>query len=198
MSDRIKHFIFRSIAAAFLLPVLIFGLCSCSELVDVLESGLNEMYGNSETESTRHSKRDVESSDYTYVTLEPTGIYTEESEAQKAPDYDHVSSIYVYSVWYDPTEDNPAKSLKARSKDTFALKGVFYFSEPLTAVFDAKLFKGNELLLKRTVEMKDNITAEADFSAGLEGFGVFDEGIYRIELVYDGRSIAFTPDFEVY
>ena len=46
--------------------------------------------------------------------------------------------------------------------------------------------------------MKDNVTAEADFSAGLEGFGVFDEGIYRIELVYDGRSIAFTPDFEVY
>ena len=198
MSDRSKHFNLRCIAAAFLLPVLILGLCSCSALVDVLESELEEMHSSSENEYNRHSRRDTESSDYTYVTLEPTGIYVEESEDTEEPDFEHVSSVYIYSVWYDPTEDNPAEDLKARSKDSFALKGVFYFSEPLTAVFDAKLFKDNDLLLTKTVVMKDNVTAEADFSAGLEGFGVFDEGIYRIELVYDSRSIAFTPAFEVY
>ena len=40
--------------------------------------------------------------------------------------------------------------------------------------------------------MYDNVTAEADFSAGLEGLGTFEPGDYTVELYYNGEFIAKT------
>ena len=192
MANRGIHLIFSQAAAVLLSLSVVFSFTSCSEIEDMIESGIREALGE---EETRHTRNDEE--DYTYETLEPAGIYPSATGASR-PDADYISSVYVYSVWYDPVEDNPYPDVGMRSEDSFALKGVFYFSEPLTASFEAKLYKDNKVLLTRNVSLKDNVTAEADFSAGLEGFGVFDKGIYKIELDYDGNMIAFTPDIEVY
>ena len=198
MAERIRHFHFKHIAAAFLSLAFIFGFCSCSMIEDILESGLEELNGSEDSDRTKHTRHDSETSEYTYKTLEPTGTYPDETEDQFRPDYAYVSSVYVYSIWYDPTEDNPLRVLNMESKDAFALKGVFYFSTPLSVEFEAKLYKNDAVLLTRTVKLKDNVTGEADFSAGLEGFGVFEKGFYKIELLYDGETLGYTPIFEVY
>ena len=194
MANQRIHLIFSQAAAVVLSLSVVFGFTSCSEIEDMLESGIREALGE---EETRHTRHDEDEDDYTYETLEPTGIYTDETESVR-PDTDYINSVYIYSVWYDPVEDNPYLDTGMRSEDSFALKGVFYFSAPLTASFEARLYKDNKVLLTRKVSLKDNVTAEADFSAGLEGFGVFDKGTYKIELVYDSNSIAFTPELEVY
>ena len=112
--------------------------------------------------------------------------------------YDYVKSVCVYSVWYDPTEDNPAEYTSVAKDDAYALKGVFYFTTPLTASFEAKLYKDGQVILTKNLELNNDITAEADFSAGLEWSGVFDEGNYIVELFFEGKSVASTDVLEVY
>ena len=74
---------------------------------------------------------------------------------------------------------------------------IFYFSSPLYATFEARLYKDGELLLTRDVTLVNEVTAECDFSAGLEGLGTFESGSYMIELLYEGESISVTDSLEV-
>ena len=82
-------------------------------------------------------------------------------------------------------------------ENAFAIKGVFYFSTPLTTTFEAKLYQDGELILTKEIVLNNNITAEADFSAGLEGWGTFDAGSYTIELFFEGDSVAITDSLYV-
>ena len=67
----------------------------------------------------------------------------------------------------------------------------------MTADFETKLYKGDSVLLTGQVKMRDNVTAEADFSAGLEDSGTFEVGDYRIELLYKGETVAVTSIMRV-
>lgn len=136
----------------------------------------------------------------TLITAETSETETTGTSAtteQTVPDIDYIRGACVYSVWYDAVIDNPADYESIDSGDAFALKGVFYFNTPLTAVFEARLYKDGAVLLKRDVKLKENVTAEADFSAGLEGFGTFERGDYYIELFYKGESVATTSKMRV-
>ena len=197
MADRKgKHYL-KIIPALLLAVPLLFGIASCSAIRNIL--------GSEETHSGRIRSSDpskpehggVQTSETTYETMEPTGTYATETSETQELDYDYVENLYVYCIWYDPTEDNPVYNLYFDSKEMFALKGVFYFSEPLTTVFEAKLYMNDEVLLTRQVKLNDNVTAEADFSAGLEGMGTFAPGTYKIELLYNGETVAVTNAIEV-
>ena len=133
----------------------------------------------------------------TYESLPPTGTYTSSTAETTELAYSFVKESFVYSVWYDVTTDNPAEYGSVGSDKAFALKGVFYFSEPLKTVFEARLLKGDEVILTRNVNMYDNVTAEADFSAGLEGLGTFEPGDYTVELYFGGELVARTDIMRV-
>ena len=62
---------------------------------------------------------------------------------------------------------------------------------------EAKLYQDGELILTKEIVLNNNITAEADFSAGLEGWGTFDAGSYTIELFFEGDSVAITDSLYV-
>ena len=94
-------------------------------------------------------------------------------------------------------DDNPVDYDSVNTEDAFALKGVFYFNTPITGVFEAYLYKDDSVLMTRNVNMKNNVTAEADFSAGLEGLGTFEPGEYYVELYFDGELIASTSVMRV-
>lgn len=134
------------------------------------------------------------------VTPSPeTSASSEPSETTKpkGPDYDTVKDVYVYAVWYDAVESNPVNYNSIESRKAFALKGVFYFSTPLSVSFEANLYKDDSVIMTREIKLNDNVTAEADFSAGLEGTGNFDTGDYYIELLYDGKPVANTSKMRV-
>ena len=65
-------------------------------------------------------------------------------------------------------------------------------------MFEARLLKDDEVILTKTITLKDNVTAECDFSAGLEGWGVFEAGDYTVELYFDGEYVGATDKLEVY
>ena len=138
-----------------------------------------------ETSETSETSETTETIDIT-ITAVPT-----------EPDIDYIRDAWVYSVWYDPVESNPADYDTISSDEAFALKGVFYFNTLLTADFETKLYKGDSVLLTGQVKMRDNVTAEADFSAGLEDIGTFEAGDYRIELLYKGETVAVTSIMRV-
>ena len=157
-----------------------------------------------ETEVTENNKPETRSSE-TYVTPVPTVTLppetsstssettkTSETTAFPRPDIGQVKDALVYSVWYDAVDDNPVDYSDISSEDAFALKGVFYFNTPLTCSFVANLCKDNEILFTKTVTLKNNVTAEADFSAGLEGLGTFEPGDYYVELFFEGEFVSST------
>ena len=146
------------------------------------------------TRNSEKSKREGNEPDPTETVIPTNPDPTDTVEIN----YDYVKSVCVYSVWYDPTEDNPADYTSVAKDDAFALKGVFYFTTPLTASFEAKLYKDGQVILTKNIELDNDITAEADFSAGLEWSGVFDEGNYTVELLFEGKSVASTDVLEVY
>lgn len=195
MADRISHQMIKKITAALLTLPLVISIASCSA-IDIL--GSEETHGgrirSSEPSKPEHGSRGTEP---TYETMEPTGSYTSETYVMTDPDFDYISSVYVYSIWYDPTEDNPVYYQVFDTEDMFAMKGVFYFSVPLNATFEARLYKDGEVLLTREVVLKDNVTAEADFSAGMEGWGTFAPGDYYVELLFEGRRVAVTNSIGV-
>ena len=183
--------IFIRIAAALLLVPFLCGITSCSMLKDILNG---KEPGNSSTATKDPYGRDPDAS---YESLEPTGSYTSEAFDNKAADADFIKSILVHSVWYDVVSGNPADYDSISSEKAFALKGVFYFSEPLTAVFEARLCKDGETILKREVKIDRDVTCGCDFSAGLEGLGTFDAGSYTVVLLYDGIEVAKTDVMRV-
>ena len=72
-----------------------------------------------------------------------------------------------------------------------------YFNTPITGVFESYLYKDDSVLMTRNVNMRNNVTAEADFSAGLEGLGTFEPGEYYVELYFDGERIASSTVMKV-
>lgn len=174
----------RGMIAAVLSFSLLLGITSCTVL-------LEELYEAYESNNTGASgvPRDTEE---TFESFEPTGSYTSDTAETTEISVNFVKSSYVYSVWYDVASDNPVDYSSIASEKAYALKGVFYFSSPITAVLEAKILKDDEVVLTRNVNMYDNVTAEADFSAGLEGLGTFEPGDYTVELYYNGEFIAKT------
>ena len=163
---------------------------SCQSIIEEMI----EIYNSVEAEeSTGDTDIPVE----TYESLPPTGSYTSSTAETREPDYGYIKEHFVYSVWYDATSDNPADYDSIASEKAFALKGVFYFSVPLKTVFEARILKGDEVVLTRNVNMYDNVTAEADFSAGLEGLGTFEPGDYTVELYFNGELVARTDIMRV-
>ena len=126
-----------------------------------------------------------------------SSVETSESATVTELNAEYVKELCVYSVWYDAVESNPVDYSSIESKDAFALKGVFYFSTPLTTVFQTRLYKDDSPVLDGEVKMKENVTAEADFSAGLAGLGTFESGEYHIELLFDGETVARTSKMRV-
>ena len=199
------------------LLILSFTLCSVS-------CSLSGSKGRGRIMNSSPSKPETQSTEVTVVsseTAEPTPVQTtettetteitgttetgetsetsgtSESTTESRLTYEEVSQAYIYSVWYDAVDSNPADYDEIDSNDAFALKGVFYFNKPLTAVFEANLYKGDELVMTREVRLRENVTAEADFSAGLAGLGTFAPGDYTVELLYEGENIAVTPSMRV-
>jgi len=167
------------------------------------------------------SKPETQSTEITNVTTETSGTApvetsettgtTETTESSQTSEssvisettvesrltFDDVREAYIYSVWYDAVDSNPADYDEIYTDDAFALKGVFYFNKPLTTVFEAVLYRDDEVVMSREVKLKDNVTAEADFSAGLAGMGTFAPGAYYVELLYEGNKVAVTPYMRV-
>ena len=179
------------------------GVTSCSMIEDILELELDD------DDDDRHSGRvtneehskpkwdNVTVPTDTYETIEPTGSYTSPTYETHEITSDYLTDICVYNVWYDPIDDNPIDYTYVYSEDAFALKGVFYFSAPLDVTFEAQLYKDNDIVMTREVTLNGEVTAECDFSAGLEGLGTFESGTYMIELLYEGESISITDSIEV-
>ena len=194
MANR-KASIGTRIAAGLLSLSVLATFCSCSILGD-----LRDDTDGSRTYSSERSKPEgnpQETSESTYETMEPTGTYITESTEPVELDIGFVSGAYLTSTWYDVIDDNPVDYDSVNTEDAFALKGVFYFNTPITGVFEAYLYKADSVLMTRHVNMKNNVTAEADFSAGLEGLGTFEPGEYYVELYFDGELIASTSVMRV-
>ena len=197
MTNRKLRKIARNILTASIVLVLVFSLCSCSEAVRALRIAFgdeNVDFEDPDSESVRRRKVPTYE---TYETLQPSGTYSTESLDPVDYDIDYIRSVCIYTVWYDAIDDNPVKEQYVNKEDAFAIKGVFYFSVPLTTSFEARLYQDGDLILTKEIVLNNNVTAEADFSAGLEGWGTFSAGTYTIELLFEGESVAVTDDFYV-
>lgn len=187
MANR-KALIRTRIAAGLLSLSVLASFCSCSILGDLRDdTDGSRTYSSERFKPEGNSQETTES---TYETMEPTGTYITETTEPVELDFGFVSGAYLTSSWYDIIDDNPISNDSVNSEDAFALKAVFYFNTPITGVFEAYLYKDDSVLLTRNVNMRNNVTAEADFSAGLEGLGTFEPGEYFIELYFDGELVA--------
>ena len=180
----------KGLMAALLSLSVLLSVSSCTSIMEEMLDIYNSVEGD---ESTGDTDLPIE----TYESLPPTGTYTSSTAETTELAYSFVKESCVYSVWYDVSTDNPADYDWIASEKAYALKGVFYFSSPLRTVFEARLLKGDEVILTRNVNMYDNVTAEADFSAGLEGLGTFEPGDYTVELYFDGELVAKTDIMRV-
>ena len=168
---------------------------SCSILGDI--RGDTDGSRTYSTEKRKPEGNQSETPETTYETMEPTGTYVIETTEPVYVDFSYVQDVYLTSTWYDVVDDNPIDHDYVNSEDAFALKGVFYFSTPLNCVFEAYLYKDDEVLLTRDLKLNDKVVAEADFSAGLEGLGTFEPGKYYIQLFLDGEYVASTTTMTV-
>ncbi len=180
----------KGLMAALLSLLVLLSVSSCMSIMEEMLDIYNSVEAD---ESTGDTDLPIE----TYESLPPTGTYTSSTAETTELVYSFVKESCVYSVWYDVSTDNPADYDWIASEKTYALKGVFYFSSPLRTVFEARLLRGDEVILTRNVNMYDNVTAEADFSAGLEGLGTFEPGDYTVELYFDGELVAKTDIMRV-
>lgn len=194
MANR-KALIGTRIAAGLLSLSVLSSFCSCSILDDFRDdTDGSRTYSSEKFKPEGNSQETTET---TYETMEPTGTYIIETTAPVDLDAGLVSGAYLTSSWYDVVDDNPVNYDSVNTEDAFALKAVFYFNTPITGVFEAYLYKDNSVLMTRYVNMRNNVTAEADFSAGLEGLGTFEPGEYYVELYFDGELIASSTVMKV-
>ena len=190
------HIIITAIVLLTLTVFIVFSACSrIDDDVFETETTAISVSEKPETRPTETSKIHVTNTPPATETTETTRsiVMTENPNS----DIEHVKDVYVYSVWYDAVESNPADYDSIESRKASALKGVFYFSEPLTIDLQARLYKDDTLFMTRVIKMKDNVTAEADFSASFEDFDSFKSGEYYIELLLDGEPIATTSVMRV-
>ena len=194
MANR-KALIGTRIAAGLLSLFVLASFCSCSILDDFRDdTDGSRTYSSEKFKPEGNSQETTET---TYETMEPTGTYIIETTAPVDLDAGLVSGAYLTSSWYDVVDDNPVNYDSVNTEDAFAIKAVFYFNTPITGVFEAYLYKDNSVLMTRYVNMRNNVTAEADFSAGLEGLGTFEPGEYYVELYFDGELIASSTVMKV-
>lgn len=190
MAHHKSQLIARDLTAAILsLSFLVVSSCS-----------LMEPTGSGRVYSTDDSKREEGAAPQdtsAYETFVPTGTYAQETEETTELSLSDIMGAYLCSTWYDAVEDNPTDISSISSDSVFALKGVFYFNRPLTVTFKAKLLKDGEEFLTKEVRLKNNVTAEADFSAGLEGLGTFGPGVYQVELLFDDSIVGITSKLRV-
>lgn len=198
MDRRRKTDSIKILVSAVLLISVFIGFCACTDTDGTMDTGSTKPDKTHRTDLWHRPGDTTETSD-NLVTVTPSETETETTGTTEptVPDIDSLKELYVYSVWYDAILDNPADYESIDSDDAFALKGVFYFSSPLSIDLEAKLYKDGKVLLKRKLKLRENVTAEADFSAGLEGLGKFDSGEYYIELIYDGQVVGTTPNMRV-
>ena len=111
--------------------------------------------------------------------------------------FDKVSKAYVYCAWYDVEKDNPANYNAMDSDDAYALKCVFYFSEPISATFRVILKNEDEQVAVKTLRLDDKVIAECDFSAGLEGMDSFRPGVYKVYIETEGKNVAVSSEMRV-
>ena len=194
MANR-KALIGTRIAAGLLSLFVLASFCSCSILDDFRDDTAGSRTYSSEKFKPEGNSQ--ETTETTYETMEPTGTYIIETTAPVDLDAGLVSGAYLTSSWYDVVDDNPVNYDSVNTEDAFAIKAVFYFNTPITGVFEAYLYKDNSVLMTRYVNMRNNVTAEADFSAGLEGLGTFEPGEYYVELYFDGELIASSTVMKV-
>ena len=194
MANR-KASIGSKMTAMLLLLSVLASFCSCSILGDI--RGDTDGSRTYSSEKSKPEGNQTETSETTYETMEPTGTYIIETTEPVEVDVSYVQEVYLTSTWYDVVDDNPINYDYINSEDAFALKGVFYFNTPLNCVFQAYLYKDDEVLLTRYVKMNDKVIAEADFSAGLEGLGTFEPGHYYVQLYLDGEYVASTTTMTV-
>ena len=122
---------------------------------------------------------------------------TESSLPEDDTGFDRISKAYVYSAWYDVEKDNPVDYTSIDSNDAYALKCVFYFSEPVTGSFRVILKKDGKQVAVKDIRIKEKVVCECDFSAGLEGIGTFETGIYNVALETEGMSVAVSGDMRI-
>ena len=122
---------------------------------------------------------------------------TETTLGENDSGYDRVSKAYIYAAWYDVEKDNPVDYTSIDSNDAYALKCVFYFNEPVTGSFRAVLKKDGRQVASKDIRINEKVVCECDFSAGLEGIGAFEAGIYAVSLETEGKSVAVSDVMRV-
>ena len=174
--------VLRRTAAAALCMAVLFVPCSCSMLDDDLPG-----------ESGRPGDTVAWSGDPSDAAGD--GIIS--SSTRPDSGYEKISSSYVYCAWYDVEKDNPVDYSSIDANDAYALKCVFYFSEPVNATFSAILKKDGKQVAVKTVRIDNKVVAECDFSAGLEGIGTFESGTYNVSLETEGKTVASSTDMRI-
>ncbi|SCW26406.1 hypothetical protein SAMN02910456_00065 [Ruminococcaceae bacterium YRB3002] len=108
----------------------------------------------------------------------------------------YVESFLVESVWYDPMMSNPLKDNVRVAPDT--LTNVVYFNECMNMPLTAKLYKDNDQLCEKTVELADRNFASFSFYSEMDmGSKLFGPGSYRIKFYMDDRLLTESPDIVV-
>lgn len=169
-------------AAVLTLCLAVFSFAvSCSELSEDEE-------GENSLASTSYSGQAVSSSDT---------AGGESYQDEPGSGYDRISKAYIYSAWYDIEKDNPVDYSSIDSNDAYALKCVFYFSEPVTGSFNAVLLKDGGEVASKQIKLSGKVIAECDFSAGLAGMGTFGPGKYTVQLGSEGKTVAVSGEMRV-
>lgn len=182
---RFSNMAFRDISkatAAFLCLAVLLVQPGCNSLVDG-SSGSNNS-GSSES--------------VTDTAPQDSGTGNSDSE-QSYPDlvFEKAKRAYVHNVWYDIEKDNPVDYDSIDSNDAYALKCVFYFSEPVSGDFRAVLNRDGKQVTVTDVRIDGKVVCECDFSAGLEGVGTFEAGVYSVSLETGGKTIAVSVEMRV-
>lgn len=180
-SNRSFGFISKAAAAVLCLAVLLVQP-GCSSLVD----------GGSDINSS--------GSDEQVTVSTPLDTGARESVSEKNDSdlvFESAIKAYVYNVWYDIEKDNPVDYDSIDSNDAYALKCVFYFSEPVSGDFRAVLNRDGKPVAVSNIRIDGKVICECDFSAGLEGVGTFEAGIYSVSLETGGKIVAVSVEMRV-
>lgn len=123
---------------------------------------------------------------------DPTPVPTE----APSQDADDIRSKYLATVWYGIETGNPMNDLVV--SDAYAVQNVFYFTEPVSGEFVAKLINSSgKDVLTETINVDSRVTVVCDFSAGHQGWGTFDPDTYYVELYFSGQKIATSETITV-
>jgi hypothetical protein len=178
-SNAITGAFFRTAVLTMCLAVFVFA-ASCSAMSDDPDDSSSDQPYSGQTIQTTGNPNGSES--YAY---------------EPGSGYDRISKACIYSSWYDIEKDNPATYSSIDTNDAYALKCVFYFNEPITGTFTAVLRKDGQQVSAKQIRLISKVVCECDFSAGLEGIGTFEPGVYNVQLVTEGKSVSVSGEMRV-